>query len=101
MNSSNNYEFKVTCSNFFGRGKNSKRVVETYFDKSNGLNEINIQLALHENESFLTQIPQEEVNVNNIGQYYINLDASGLDDYHEYTWQYYVITPAYKDKVIV
>lgn len=101
LNSSNKYEFKVTCSNFFGRGKNTKRVVETYFDKSKGLNEIDIQLALHENESFLTQIPQDEVNVNSIGQYYINLDASGLDDYHEYTWQYYVITPAYKDKVIV
>ena len=94
LNKNNEYEFKVTCSNFFGRGKNSKRIVETLFDTSKGLNEINLKLALHENESFLTQIPQQNVSEVNLTQHYIKLDASGLDDNHEYTWHYYVITPS-------
>lgn len=83
-------EFVVTCSNFFGRGKNSKRIVETEIPTT-GDRTINIKLSLHENESFLTQIPPD--NKLNPTQIYIKLDASDLDDYHEYTWNYYVITP--------
>lgn len=86
-------KFTVTCSNFFGRGKNSKRIVETYFE-NNGVKEINLKLSLHENESFLTQIPQQNIQTDKLVQYYIKLDASDLDDFHEYTWNYYVITPS-------
>ena len=85
-----NGQFVVTCSNFFGRGKNSKRIVETPIPTT-GLKEINLKLSLHENESFLTQIPQD--NTVNPQQIYIKLDASDLDDFHEYSWTYYVITP--------
>lgn len=85
-----NGNFTVTCSNFFGRSKSTKRVVETYFENK-GVKEINLKLSLHQNESFLTQIPQQ--NSPTVQQYYIKLDASDLDDYHEYTWHYYVITP--------
>ena len=71
-----NGNFTVTCSNFF---------------ENKGVKEINLKLSLHQNESFLTQIPQQ--NSPTVQQYYIKLDASDLDDYHEYTWHYYVITP--------
>lgn len=83
--------FTVTCSSFFGRGKNSKRIVQTHFDTAQGIHEINLKLALHENESFLTSIPQQQGSEPE--QYYIKLDATGLDDFHEYSWNYYVITP--------
>jgi hypothetical protein len=87
----------VTCSNFFGRGKSTKRIVETFFDKDAGINEINLKLSLHENESFITQIPQQDTKI--ITPYYIRLDASDLDDFHEYTWNYYVLTPDKKSGV--
>lgn len=40
-----NDKFTVTCSSFFGRGKNTKRVIETYFE--NGETEIDVNLSLH------------------------------------------------------
>lgn len=92
-----NGKFTVTCSNFFGRGKSTKRIVETFFDKDAGLNEINLKLSLHENESFITQIPQQDTKI--ITPYYIKLDASDLDDFHEYTWNYYVLTPDKKSGI--
>jgi hypothetical protein len=39
----------------------------------------------------LTQIPED--NVREPQQIYIKLDASDLNDLHEYIWTYYVITP--------
>jgi hypothetical protein len=50
-----------------------------------------LKLSLHENESFITQIPQQQEQ--NVQQYYIKLDANDLNDYHEYTWNYYIVTP--------
>lgn len=90
-------KFVVTCSNFFGRGKNNKRIVQANFDTSNNIYQIDLKLSMHQNESFLTQIPQQSIpdgETTLLSQYYIKLDASDLDDYHEYTWNYYIITPA-------
>ena len=88
-------KFTVTCSNFFGRGKNTKRIIETYFQ--DGQTEIDVNLSLHENESFITQIPEAWIESKDNKapvQYTITLDGTSLeDDYHEYTWNYYVVTP--------
>ena len=90
-----NNKFTVTCSNFWGRGKNSKRILKVDFGNSS-TRQINLKLALHENESFFTEIPQQSVPSANIQQYYIKLDATGLNDFHEYTWNYYLMTPTHR-----
>lgn len=89
--------FTVTCSSFWGRGKNSKRIVKIDFETIEGIEQINLKLSLHQNESFITQIQQQESTTpNNVKQYYIKLDANddnAKNDFHEYTWNYYIITP--------
>lgn len=97
--------FTVTCSNFFGRDKKSKKITRVQFPqnvsseettptgKTIENNTIKLDLSLHEHETFLTNIPQNDSNITPFPQYYIELDVSGLDDYHEYTWDYFVITP--------
>jgi hypothetical protein len=57
-----------------------------------------IDLSLHENESFITQIPQDTVNNSSVKQISISFDTSNLNDYHEYTWNYYIITPDKTDE---
>lgn len=101
-------KFTVTCSNFFGRDKKSRKITRVEFpsiptkeirDENNILKyieagSINLDLSLHEHETFITNIPKQNVDENgSIYQYFINFDVSGLDDYHEYTWDYFVITP--------
>lgn len=76
--------FTVSATNFFGRGKHSKRMVEMTPD-STGLVPT-IDLSLHENESFITQLTSAP-------QINITFDTTNLNDYHEYSWNYYVITP--------
>lgn len=45
----------------------------------------------------MTNIPLQHIDEEGtIGQYYINFDVSGLDDYHQYSWDYFVITPDQK-----
>ena len=84
-------KFTISGTNFFGRGKHAKRMVEMKPDSTTGLvKEIN--LALHENESFITQIPQKNIQVG------ITFNTSGLNDYHEYSWDYFVITPDKTDE---
>lgn len=85
--------FTVTCSSFFGRKKAIKRMVEITIPE-NGFT--NIDLSLHENECFVSQIPLDETNNENPiirDQTVINFDVSKLDDYHMYTWDYFIITP--------
>lgn len=97
--------FTVNCSNFFGRDKKSKKITRVDFPiikkeqfdaTGNQITErtINLDLSLHEHETFLTSIPKHNANEFAFNpQYYISFDATGLDDYHEYTWDYFVITP--------
>lgn len=100
-------KFTVTCSNFFGRDKKSRKITRVEFPSiptkeikgEDGrtvieAGRINLDLSLHEHETFITNIPQQDIaDQGGIYQYYINFDATGLDDYHEYTWDYFVITP--------
>lgn len=101
-----NDKFTVTCSNFFGRDKKSRKITRVQFPQTPSTEQLNvdskiiedstitIDLSLHEHQTFLTNIPQQNIGQQAVvKQYYINFDASGLDDYHEYTWNYYVITP--------
>lgn len=53
-----NNTFTVTCSNFFGRKKAIKRMVEITVDE-NGI--IDLDLSLHENEAFVTQVPYDSI----------------------------------------
>lgn len=53
-----NDEFTVTCSSFFGRKKAIKRMVEVPIT-DNGV--VNLDLSLHENECFVSQIPLDEI----------------------------------------
>ena len=76
--------FTISATNFFGRGKHSKRMVEMAPDKYGEVPKID--LSLHENESFITQL-------NSAPQINITFDTSNLNDHHEYTWNYYIITP--------
>lgn len=86
--------FTVTCSSFFGRKKAIKRMVEITIPE-NGFT--NIDLSLHENECFVSQIPLDNIanDENPIvrDQTVINFDVSKLDDYHMYSWDYFIITP--------
>lgn len=81
-----NEKFVISGTNFFGRGKHAKRMVEMQPDSTTGLVK-EIYLSLHENESFITQIPQKDIQVG------ITFNTEGLNDYHEYSWDYFVITP--------
>ena len=86
--------FTITCSSFFGRKKAIKRMVEIPIPE-NGFT--NIDLSLHENECFVSQIPLDDLTNNESiitrDQTVINLDVSKLDDYHMYSWDYFIITP--------
>lgn len=86
--------FTITCSSFFGRKKAIKRMVEITIPE-NGFT--NIDLSLHENECFVSQIPLDDITNNESpiirDQTVINFDVSKLDDYHMYTWDYFIITP--------
>lgn len=85
-----NDTFTVTCSNFFGRKKAIKRMVEITVDE-NGI--IDLDLSLHENEAFVTQVPYDSILSDNTRpQIVINFDTSKLDDYHMYSWDYFLIT---------
>lgn len=90
--------FTVTCSSFFGRKKAIKRIVEVPI-KDNGV--VDIDLSLHENECFLSQIPldviQEGQNPIYRDQTVINFDVSKLNDFHVYSWDYFIITPDDED----
>lgn len=55
-----NNNFTVTCSSFFGRKKAIKRMVEIPIT-DNGI--VEIDLSLHENECFVSQIPQDTLQV--------------------------------------
>lgn len=95
------YDFKVICSNFFGRDKKSKRIVKIGWDNPfiEAPREINIDLSLHEYETFVTQIEyHDQLPTPN---YHIKFDASGLNDNHEHSWDYFIITPDEKLKVEV
>lgn len=86
--------FTITCSSFFGRKKAIKRMVEIPITE-NGM--VNIDLSLHENECFVSQVPLDDLNNNSNpivrDQTIINFDVSKLDDYHMYSWDYFLITP--------
>ena len=86
--------FNVTCSSFFGRKKAIKRMVEIPIT-DNGV--VNIDLSLHENECFVSQVPLDDLNNNENAivrdQTVINFDVSKLNDYHMYSWDYFLITP--------
>lgn len=87
-----NNEFTVTCSNFFGRSKNIKRIVQVEVPQSGVVP--TIDLSLHENESFITQIPEGVGEKYNQMQTVISFDASKLNDFHQYSWNYYIVTPS-------
>lgn len=89
-------KFTVSATNFFGRGKHSTRMIEMIPDSLGKVEKID--LSLHENESFITQIPQDSVNDSTAKQISISFDTSKLNDYHEYVWNYYVITPDKTDE---
>lgn len=86
--------FTVTCSSFFGRKKAIKRMVEIEIP-DNGI--VDLDLSLHENECFVSQIPNDDPRNYQDGitraQTVINLDVSKLNDYHMYSWDYFIITP--------
>lgn len=87
-------KFVVTGSSFFGRKKAIKRMIEIPVT-DNGI--VDIDLSLHENECFVTQVPLDDLT-NNEREIYrdqtiINFDVSKLDDYHLYSWDYFLITP--------
>ena len=90
-------KFVVSATNFFGRGKHATRMIEMAPDSEGIIEEID--LSLHENESFITQIPASNKVID------ISFNVESLNDHHEYTWNYYVITPdnseefPYYDKV--
>lgn len=78
-------KFTISATNFFGRGKHATRLTEMYPDELGNVEEID--LSLHENEAFITQIPLANTQIS------ITFNTSNLNDHHEYTWNYYVITP--------
>lgn len=83
--------FSLTCSNFFGRKKAIKRMVELPLLQEQSV--VNIDLSLHENESFVFNVPQDSTPTDPVrSQVTINLDTSKLDDYHMYSWDFFMIT---------
>lgn len=90
--------FTITCSSFFGRKKAIKRMVEIEIP-DNGV--VDLDLSLHENECFVSQVPNDDPRNYEDGitraQTVINLDVSKLNDYHMYSWDYFIITPDDKD----
>lgn len=86
-----NDKFVVTCSSFFGRKKAIKRMVELPLLQEQSV--VNIDLSLHENESFVFNVPQDSTPTDPVrSQVTINFDTSKLDDYHMYSWDFFMIT---------
>ena len=83
--------FTMTCSNFWGRKKHIKRMVELPVLNENGV--IDVDLSLHENENFVFNVPDDSTPTDNKrSQITINLDVSKLDDYHMYSWDFFMFT---------
>ena len=81
----------MTCSNFWGRKKHIKRMVELPVLNENSV--IDVDLSLHENENFVFNVPDDSTPTDNKrSQITINLDVSKLDDYHMYSWDFFMFT---------
>lgn len=83
--------FSMTCSNFWGRKKAIKRMVELPILSESGV--IDLDLSLHENENFVFNVPNDSTPTNPVrSQITINIDISKLDDYHMYSWDFFMFT---------
>lgn len=89
--------FTLTCSNFWGRKKHIKRMVELPVLDEFGV--IDIDLSLHENENFIFNVPDDSTPTSNPtgtknerSQVTLNLDVSKLDDHHMYSWDFFMFT---------
>lgn len=84
-------QFTMTCSSFFGRKKAIKRMVELPIINEHGV--LDVDLSLHENECFVFNVPNDTTPTNPLrSQVTINFDTSKLDDYHMYSWDFFMFT---------